>query len=456
MSASAPLLPRELPSVSVSGRALAGPELRAAAGALAARIRGAGVVAVDAAASLETVVAVVGGLLAGVAVVPVAADAGPRERGHVLADSGARLWLGTPRDDVALETLTVDVDARGDAAVAEPKGGTALIMYTSGTTGAPKGAVLSRRAVAACLDGLQDAWEWTPDDVLAHGLPLFHVHGLILGVLGPLRVGGPLIHTGRPTPAGYAAAAEAGATLFFGVPTVWGRVAADPQAASALNGARLLVSGSAGLPSTVFRDIRALAGQGPVERYGMTETLITLATRADGERRPGWVGGPITGVESRVVDEAGEPAEPEVIGDLQVRGETLFDGYRHGLEAPFTGDGWFRTGDAAVVDADGNHRIVGRVRDDLIKSGGYRIGAGEVEAALLDHPAVAEAAVIGVPDDDLGQRIVAFVVASSVGEKALIDHVATQLSAHKRPREVRFVAELPRNAMGKLQKSQLR
>ena len=155
--------------------------------------------------------------------------------------------------------------------------------------------MLSRGAIAADLDGLAAAWEWTSDDTLVHGLPLFHVHGLILGVLGALRVGSRLIHTGRPTPSAYAAA---GGTLYFGVPTVWSRVCAEPSAARALSGARLLVSGSAPLPVPVFEQMATLTGQSPVERYGMTETLITLSTRASGERRAGYVGLPIEGVET--------------------------------------------------------------------------------------------------------------------------------------------------------------
>jgi fatty acid CoA ligase FadD36 len=427
------LIPAACPAVTVAGRTLGGDELLAAAGAVADQVHGAAAIAVDATASLETVVGFVGCLLAGVPAVPVPPDAGPRERAHILHDSGAAL-LGP-----------VDLSTRSASSWTEPADGTALIMYTSGTTGAPKGAVLSRAAIAACLDGLRDAWAWTPDDVLVHGLPLFHVHGLILGVLGALRAGSPLVHTGRPTPAAYAAA---GGTLYFGVPTVWGRVAADPSCAAPLRSARLLVSGSAGLPAPVFQALEALAGQGPVERYGMTETLITLATRADGARRPGWVGAPIAGVEARLVDVA------DGIGELQLRGTTLFDGYLGRGPAPVTEDGWFETGDAAASE-DGQYRIVGRLRDDLISSGGYRIGAGEIEAALLEHPSVAEAAVIGVPDDDLGQRIVAYVVGAGVRPDQLIEHVATQLSVHKRPREVRVVDALPRNAMGKVQKARL-
>ncbi len=444
------LIPAQLPRITVGDRSLDGPALRAAAGAVADRVAGASVVAIDAHAALETVVAVVGGLLAGVPVVPVPPDAGPRERGHLLRDSGAQLWLGAPREDVGLEAVPVDVAARSATTWDEPAGGTALILYTSGTTGAPKGALLSRRAIATGLDGLRDAWAWTPDDLLVHGLPLFHVHGLVLGVLGALRAGSPLVHTVRPTPDAYAAAAG---TLYFGVPTVWGRVAAEPGAARALSGARLLVSGSAGLPPTVFRSLADLTGQGPVERYGMTETLITLAARADGERRAGWVGSPVTGVSARVVDDGGATVEAGEVGHLQVRGATLFDGYLGRGPAPLTVDGWFDTGDSAEVDATGNHRIVGRTRDDLIKTGGYRVGAGEIEAVLLEHPGVQEAAVVGAPDADLGQRIVAYVVGGGVDESALVEHVATVLSWHKRPREVRFVDALPRNAMGKIQKT---
>lgn len=435
------------PAVTVDGLSLSRDDLFAAAGAVADRVHGSGPVALDATASLSTVVAVLGCLLAGSPVVPVPPDSGPRERQHILRDSGAVVWLGSSREDVALPAVPVDVAARSGTSWVAPTSGTALIMYTSGTTGPPKGAVISHAALAACLEGLRAAWDWSPDDVLVHGLPLFHVHGLVLGVLGALRAGSPLVHTGRPTPSAYAAA---GGTLYFGVPTVWGRVAADSAAARALGSARLLVSGSAGLPAPVFDALESLAGQGPVERYGMTETLITLAARATETRRPGWVGRPIDGVQARLVDVA------DGVGRLQVRGATLFDGYLGHGPAPLTEDGWFDTGDAAVLGEDGAYRIVGRVKDDLIKSGGYRIGAGEVEAALLEHPAVAEAAVVGEPDDDLGQRIVAYVVASAVDGTALIEHVASRLSVHKRPREVRFVSALPRNAMGKIQKSQLR
>ncbi|MBO0871223.1 MAG: AMP-binding protein, partial [Micromonosporaceae bacterium] len=408
----------------------------------------------EATPTLATVTAVVAGLLAGVPVVPVPADAGPRERDHILRDSGAQLLLAS--DSI------VDIPVPARPAGCPP--GTALVLYTSGTTGAPKGSAIPASAIAADLDALAEAWQWTPQDVLVHGLPLYHVHGLVLGVLGALRVGCRLRHTGRPTPQAYAAAASgrAAGTLYFGVPTVWSRLVREPGCARALAGARLLVSGSAALPAPVFAALHALSGHRPVERYGMTETLITVSARAGAPRGAGTVGTPVRGVQTRVAGEDGELAAEAVpaaeAGELQVRGETLFSGYLGRPEATaasFTPDGWFRTGDAAVIEEDGTHRILGRLATDLIKSGGYRIGAGEVESALLAHPAVREAAVLGAPDPDLGQLVVAYVVAEAVTEQQLIDFVATELSVHKRPRRVRFVDALPRNAMGKVQKKRL-
>ena len=433
-------------------------DLVGAATSVAERVGGAHRVAVLATPTASTVLAVTGCLIAGVPVVPVPADVGHGERRHILTDSGAQAWLGEAPDEAeGMPHIPVRLHARSWHRYPEPSpDATALIMYTSGTTGPPKGVVLSRRAIAADLDALADAWQWTPEDTLVHGLPLFHVHGLVLGLLGSLRIGNRFVHTGKPTPEAYAGA---GGTLFFGVPTVWSRVVADRAAAEALRPARLLVSGSAPLPVPVFERLAELTGHQPVERYGTSESLITVSTRADGERRPGWVGLPLAGVTTRLVDddEATVANDGETVARLQVRGPTMFDGYLgrpDATAAAFTDDGWYRTGDVAVIDADGMHRIVGRESTDLIKSGGYRIGAGEVETALLGHPGVAEAAVVGLPDDDLGQRIVAFVV-GDVAPSVLIEYVAQELSVHKRPREVRVVDALPRNAMGKVIKKEL-
>jgi fatty acid CoA ligase FadD36 len=449
-------------AVSIGGVVLSRSDLVGAATSVAERVGGAHRVAVLATPTAATVLAVTGCLIAGVPFVPVPADVGAAERRHILADSGAQAWLGEkPDDPEGLPHIPVRLHARSWHRYAEPSpDATALVLYTSGTTGPPKGVLLSRRAIAANLDALAQAWQWTPDDTLVHGLPLFHVHGLVLGLLGSLRIGNRFVHTGKPTPAGYAAARG---TLYFGVPTVWSRVVANLDAALALSSARLLVSGSAPLPVPVFSRLAELTGHAPVERYGSTESLIALSTLVDGERRPGWVGMPLSGVRTRLVDDDGAPVphDGETIGRLQVTGPMLFDGYLNRPDATAEAvdpDGWYRTGDVAVVDGDGMHRIVGRESVDLIKSGGYRIGAGEVETALLGYPGVAEVAVVGLPDADLGQRIVAFVVGSpdaKVEPTALIDFVAQELSVHKRPREVRIVDSLPRNAMGKVLKKEL-
>ena len=445
-------------AVRIDGITLSRSDLVGAATSVAERVGGAQRIAVLATPSAATVLAVTGCLIAGVPFVPVPADVGAAEQAHILTDSGAQAWLGSePADTAGLPHVPVRLHARSWHRYPEPApDSTAMVIYTSGTTGPPKGAVISRAAVAADIDALAHAWQWTPEDTLVHGLPLFHVHGLVLGLLGSLRVGNRFIHTGTPTPQAYAAA---GGSLYFGVPTVWSRVVADPESARALSAARLLVSGSAALPVPVFDRLADLTGHAPVERYGCTETLITVSTRADGERRPGWVGHPLPGMQTRLVGEDGAPVshDGETIGSLQVRTPTIFDGYLNrpdATAAAFTPDGWYRTGDAAVVGPDGMHRIVGRESVDMIKSGGYRIGAGEVETALLGHPGVAEVAVVGLSDEDLGQRIVAFVVGDASPDE-LINFVAQQLSVHKRPREVRLVDRLPRNAMGKVVKKEL-
>ncbi|WP_301123266.1 acyl-CoA synthetase [Mycolicibacterium fortuitum] len=445
-------------AVTIDGTVLSRSDLVGAATSVAERVAVARRVAVLATPTPTTVLAIVGCLIAGVPVVPVPADVGAAERRHILTDSGAQAWLGEQPDETeGLPHIPVRLHARSWHRYPEPSpSSTAIIMYTSGTTGAPKGVPISRQAIADDIDALAAAWQWTADDTLVHGLPLFHVHGLVLGLLGSLRIGNRFIHTGKPTPAAYA---QAQGTLYFGVPTAWSRVVKDLDSALALSTARLLVSGSAPLPVPVFDELVRLTGHAPVERYGSTESLITLSTRIDGERRPGWVGLPVAGVQTRLVDDDGAPVphDGETIGRLQIKGPMVFDGYLNRPDATaeaFDADGWYRTGDVAVIDGDGMHRIVGRESVDLIKSGGYRIGAGEIETVLLGHDGVDEVAVVGVPDEDLGQRIVAFVVGTAAPE-ALIEFVAQQLSAHKRPREVRLVDSLPRNAMGKVMKKEL-
>jgi malonyl-CoA/methylmalonyl-CoA synthetase len=255
--------------------------------------------------------------------------------------------------------------------------------------------------------------------------------------------------------------------MLFGVPTMYHRLADDAQAdarvAGALGRARLLVSGSAALPAVEHERIERLTGQRIVERYGMSETLMNTAIRADGDRRPGYVGSPLDGVELRLLDDDGatlEAADDETIGEISVRGPNLFLEYlnRPDATAEVLRDGWFATGDLATRAPDGYVRIVGRRATDLIKSGGFKIGAGEIEGALLEHPDVQEAAVTGAPDADLGERIVAWIVprpGARPSAEELADHVAQLLTPHKRPRVVHVMDALPRNEMGKVQKKRL-
>ncbi|MFN2494474.1 MAG: AMP-binding protein [Pseudonocardiaceae bacterium] len=472
--------PTDAEAMRFGPRSLTHRELAVVAASLQPRLRGARRVAVWAASELEAGVAIVAALAAGVPAVPINPRSGARELHHVVSDAAPDLVLTAPHAEWpdglhALPRLDVDLTpecdpARGNGAVApEPDPESpALIVYTSGTTGPPKGVVLPRRALAADIDALAVAWRWTAGDVLVHGLPLFHVHGLVLGLLGPLRLGGSLHHLGSFTVDGVARELAGPATILFGVPTMYHRLAAaaeqDPDVAAALGAARLLVSGSAALPVADHQRITAATEQQVLERYGMTESLITCAIRAEGPRRPGTVGPPLDGVALRLVDDGGEVldvADDETVGEIEVAGPTLFLGYlnRPDATAQAVRDGWLRTGDVATRGPDGYLRLLGRRTTDLIKSGGYKIGAGEIESALLAHPGVAEAAVTGEPDPDLGERVVAWVVGACdppPPAEELAAHIAALLAPHKRPRVVRYLPTLPRNEMGKVCKTELR
>ncbi|MER8047877.1 acyl-CoA synthetase [Streptomyces sp. NPDC094032] len=472
------------PALRFGAETLTYEELARAAGALAVRIMGAGRVAVWATPTAETAVGVVAALLEGVPVVPVNPRTGARELAHILADSAPAVVLAGAGDELPpglAELPRIDVETRVphfsplSAATAFAGGpddpeSPALIVYTSGTTGPPKGVVLSHRAVAASLDALEEAWKWTSEDILVHALPLFHVHGLILGVLGPLRRGGEVRHLGTFSVEGVAGElGDGGGTMLFGVPTMYHRLAEalphDPALLRALTGARLLVSGSASLPVHDHERITSATGRTVIERYGMTETLMNTSVPVGSDPRPGSVGLPLRGVELRLVEEDGSVLtahDGETVGEIEVRGPNLFTAYLNrpdATAAAFADGGWFRTGDMAVREPDGYVRIVGRKATDLIKSGGYKIGAGEIENALLDHPEVAEAAVTGEPDPDLGERIVAWVVPTDPTKPpkpdTLAAHVTALLAPHKRPREVRYLKALPRNDMGKILKKAL-
>jgi len=458
------------PAVTVGTTTMSYGELSDAAGGLAAQLDGVARAAVWAQNTLEAIIAMVATVESGIELVPINPRLGAAELDHILTDARPEVIIGAPDAGPlgGIPTLSVDRDARGRL----PAGGLsdespALVIYTSGTTGHPKGVLLPGRAITTNLDALADAWGWTERDTLTHALPIFHVHGLVLGIFGPLRRGGHVQHLERFTPAAVGDALTAGATMLFAVPTMYHRLAdaleSEPALAGALRGARLLVSGSAGLPARTFERIRLATGQRIVERYGLTETIMNTAVRADGERRPGEVGRPLEGVQIRIVADDGSdaPADGETIGEVAVRGRNLFLGYLNRPEATAEAlrDGWFWTGDLATRAPDGYVRIVGRRSTDLIKTGGYKVGAGEIEGALLEHSAVSEAAVKGLDDEDLGERIVAWVVlregVAVPSGRELTDHVAALLAPHKRPRAVHFVSELPRNAMGKVIKAQL-
>jgi malonyl-CoA/methylmalonyl-CoA synthetase len=461
-------------AIRIGNAALTYEQLAGAATATADQLDGTRRVAVWAEPTLQLAIAVVGALAAGVAVVPINPGLGPRELGHIVDDSAPERFVAWPGVDAPAELRNlprtdIDTDTAGNGALPDELGpeDTAFVMYTSGTTGPPKGVQIPRRALASNLDALAEIWQWTEEDRLTHALPVFHVHGLVIGLLGPLRRGGHVEHAGRFSSQALAQAFRNGATMMFGVPTMYSRIArdaeTDPDLARAFTRARLLVSGSAALPTTVHDAFKRLTGQEILERYGLTETLMNAGVRLGDPVSPGRVGPPLPGVELKLIAEDGttiDQNDDETIGEVAVKGPNVFKGYlnRPDATAEAMRDGWFMTGDLATRNGSGSLKLVGRKSTDLIKSGGYRIGAGEIEGALLEHPAVAEVAVTARPDEDLGERIVAWVVAEpgqTPTAEELTDHVATLLTKHKRPREVHFLDELPRNAMGKVMKRQL-
>lgn len=457
---------------------LAGAALSHASGVERSGVRVGDRVAVWAHPTLSTAAAILGNLFAGAVTVVLSPKLGTHELTHIVNDAAPTLVFSdaacaVPREVDDVSCLREHYEASGGSLRSLPVDESpALILYTSGTTGPPKGAVITRGNIAANLDALAEAWDWNEHDTVVHSLPLIHVHGLVLGLLGSLRVGGALHYVPRFSPEGIAAALEDPRhrqTILFAVPTMYHRLAeageSNPVLAAALRRPRLLISGSAGLSLREHERIQRLTGRGVHERYGLTETLINCGVPASQAPTPGFVGPPLSGVELILVDDARRPIDAhddETIGEVAVRSSSVFAGYLNrpdATAAAFDEQGWFYTGDLATRAADGSIRILGRRSTDLIKTGGYRVGAGEIEACLLEHPAVAEVAVVGVPDDDLGQRVVAFVVLCA-GEQPehqalLTDFVAERLSPHKRPRELRFIVELPRNAMGKVQKKAL-
>ncbi|MDW8363142.1 MAG: AMP-binding protein [Myxococcales bacterium] len=421
----------------------------------------------------ETPIAAAAAVAAGYVLVPLSAGATEQELGHVVRDAQPRAVLcadpSALRIDAAdlplLRVPRTAVDA--PVVVRDADDEPALVLYTSGTTSHPRGVVHGARALCASLDALATRWGWTDRDVIVHALPMFHVHGLVVGWFGALRRAGALVWRSRFDPAVVADALQAHApAVLFAVPTMLHRLGAAASGPNgdaivrALRSARMIVSGSAPLPERDRRRIEALSGRPVVQRYGSTETLIVTAQQP-GAAAAGAVGRPLDGVEVAILDESGRVHDAhslEVTGEVVVRGPTSMRGYL-GSATPVDADGWLHTGDVGYFGADGELRLIGRRELDVIKSGGFRVGAAEVEASLLEHDAVAEVAVVGLPDEDLGERIVAFVVPtdrSALDAERLLRWASERLARHKRPRELRLVETLPRNAMGKIDKRALR
>jgi malonyl-CoA/methylmalonyl-CoA synthetase len=435
--------------------------------------------------SLDAVVANVGALRAGLVVVPANRLYTERELSHIVSDArpaGAVVddaergrWVerAAPGPIVVLDPAlrvvgirspaplsssatprSVEVPALDKAAPIDPAPiDPALIAYTSGTTGAPKGAVLTHANLLANSESVALTWRWTAEDRLVHALPIFHGHGLCVALYTSLLVGGSVVlMPGFDASEVLDAAASHRASLFFGVPTMYHRIATSGRAGE-LSTLRLAVSGSAALPAELHRGLEREGHVSVLERYGMTETLMTLSNPYDGERRPGTVGFPFPGVEARV---DGTPDDP---GEISVRGPTVFAGYweRPAADAErFGEDGWLRTGDMGSVDDHGYVVVRGR-RTEMVITGGYNVYPAEVEDVLIGHPAVREVAVTGTPSDEWGEVVTAWVVAEGSAPSAddLAAFAAERLAPYKRPRLVRFVEALPRNAMGKVVRAQL-
>jgi len=340
----------------------------------------------------------------------------------------------------------------------------AAILYTSGTTGRSKGAMLSHGNLLSNARMLKDYWDWRPGDVLIHALPIFHVHGLFVASHGALLNGSTMLWLAKFEPKAVIERLPR-ATVFMGVPTLYVRLLQEAGLTrEACRTMRLFLAGSAPLLIETFRDWQERTGHTIVERYGMSETVMLTSNPvrpADGERRGGTVGKPLPGVQLRVAGEGDRPLPTGEIGNIEVRGPNVFAGYWRMPEKTaeeFTADGWFRTGDVGRYDADGYVTIVGRSKD-LIISGGYNVYPAEIEGYLNDMDGVAESAVVGVPHPDFGEAVVAVVVAkpgAAPDGSALVAQLKGKIASFKVPKKLFVVPDLPRNAMGKVQKNLLR
>jgi malonyl-CoA/methylmalonyl-CoA synthetase len=459
--------------------------LWAGAGRMAGALAAAGVrpgdrVAAQVEKSIAALQLYLGTVMAGGVFLPLNPAYTAAEVGYFLADAEPRVFVCDPARCDALTpgaagARILTLDAAGGGSLAEaaagqgpfaavPRGRDDLagILYTSGTTGRSKGAMLSHDNLASNAAVLAELWRFGPEDVLIHALPIFHTHGLFVATNVTLVAGGQLIWMPR-FDADAVIAALPRATALMGVPTFYTRLLDHPGLTrEAVAGIRLFISGSAPLLAETHRQWQARTGTAILERYGMTETSMITSNPYDGARIAGTVGFALPGVEVRVADPAtGAPLPPGEIGSVEVRGPNVFKGYWRMPDktaAEFRPDGFFITGDLGVMDGEGRLTLVGRSKD-LIISGGFNVYPSEVEAAIDALPGVRESAVIGLPHPDLGEAVAAVVVpeaGATLDPAAILAALAGSLARFKQPRLVFIAAALPRNAMGKVQKAELR
>lgn len=417
---------------------------------------------------------------AGGVFVPLSTTATEKEVSYAIADAEINCLITTPESAAKIKAgAPVHVLPVGEALSAAARteypgidaARRAMILYTSGTTSKPKGVVTTHACIAAQIESLVEAWKWSPEDRIPLFLPLHHVHGIINVLCSALWSGAQVDSFTRfDAPAVFSRVAADAYTVFMAVPTIYVKMiealeSSEPaERGKVVDGfarMRLMVSGSAALPAGIHRRWEELTGQKLLERYGMTEIGMALANPYEGERRPGAVGLPLPGVFVRLKNEEGEVVNAEdEPGEIQVRGPSVFLEYwrRPEITAESFDEGWFRTGDIAIREK-GYYRIMGRSSVDIIKSGGYKLSALEIEAVLLDHPGIAECAVLGVEDPTWGESVAAAIVPAAeakIDESGLRAWCKERMSPYKVPRLFTFVSGLPRNAMGKVTKPEVK
>ena len=421
-------------------------------------------------------------LQAGIIYIPLNTGYTPEEVAYFLRDATPGLFVCDPaklegfralaaEGSIRLETLDKNGQGRLPLAVEklapdtgiEPAGedDVAVILYTSGTTGRSKGAMLTHRNLSSNALHLVQIWGFTDRDVLLHALPIYHVHGLFVA-LHCAFLSAATMHFLPGFDADRIVHYLPQSTVLMGVPTFYTRLLKHPGFTRELcAGVRLFISGSAPLLAETFEEFQQRTGQSILERYGMTETGMLVSNPLDGNRVAGTVGFPLPEVETRILDTAGQPVANGEVGVLEVRGPNVFKGYWQMPEKTaedIKPDGFFITGDLASQDDEGRITLVGRNKDMVI-SGGLNIYPIEIEACINELPGVTETAIIGVPHDDFGEGVVAVVVTekgASVTEAQIYDHLATRIARFKQPKKILFVDTLPRNSMGKVQKNVLR